>query len=90
VNSCGALVNTKLWILQSAINTGCFKTSFNGIPNDTVRRLLRKRLHLKAYKLSIVQGVKRGIVCTLLSVNVFITIATWYHLEYYCNTMHYQ
>jgi hypothetical protein len=30
----------------------------NGIANVTVRRVLRKRLHLKAYKLSIVQGAE--------------------------------
>jgi hypothetical protein len=29
----------------------------NDIPNVTVWRVLRKRLHLKAYKLPIVQGV---------------------------------
>jgi hypothetical protein len=30
----------------------------------------------EAYKLSIVQDVERWIVCTLLSVNVFVTLAT--------------
>jgi hypothetical protein len=30
----------------------------------------------KAYKLSIIQGVERWIVCTPLSVNVFVTFAT--------------
>jgi hypothetical protein len=31
----------------------CFKKElYNGIPNVTVCRVLRKRLHLKAYKLS--------------------------------------
>jgi hypothetical protein len=33
------------------------KELYNGIPNVTVWRVLRKRLHLKAYKLSTVQGV---------------------------------
>jgi hypothetical protein len=31
----------------------------NSIPNVTVRQVLRKRLHLKAYKLPIVQGVEK-------------------------------
>jgi hypothetical protein len=31
------------------------KKFYNGIPKATVCRVLRKRLHLKAYKLSIVQ-----------------------------------
>jgi hypothetical protein len=31
------------------------KGLYNGIPNVAVRRVVRKRLHLKAYKLSIVQ-----------------------------------
>jgi hypothetical protein len=34
------------------------KELYNGIPNITVWRLLRRRLYLKAYKLSIVQGVE--------------------------------
>jgi hypothetical protein len=32
---------------------------YNDIPNVTAWRVLRKRLHLKAYKLSIDQGVER-------------------------------
>jgi hypothetical protein len=36
---------------------------------------VKKRLHLKVYKLSIVQGVERWIVCTPLSVNVFVILA---------------
>jgi hypothetical protein len=42
---------------------GMFQKEFyNGIqiPNVTVRGVLRKRLHLKEYKLSIVQGVEYG------------------------------
>jgi hypothetical protein len=35
-------------------------------------RVLRKRLFLKAYKLSIIQGVKRWMGCTPVSVNVFV------------------
>jgi hypothetical protein len=31
----------------------------NGIPNVTLWRVLRKRLHFKAYKLSIVQHLER-------------------------------
>jgi hypothetical protein len=47
------------------------KKFYNGIPNVTLWRVLRKRLHLKAYKISIFQGVEWWIVCTPLSVNVF-------------------
>jgi hypothetical protein len=43
-----------------------------------------KNLHLKAYKLSIIQHIERCIVCTLLSVNIFVTPATGKHLEYHC------
>jgi hypothetical protein len=49
------------------------KELYNIIPGVTVLRELRKCLHLEAYKLSIVQ---RWIVCTPLSVNVFLTLAT--------------
>jgi hypothetical protein len=35
------------------------KELYNGILNVTVWRVLRKDLHLQAFKLSIVQGVKR-------------------------------
>jgi hypothetical protein len=35
------------------------KELYNGIPNVTVWRMLRKHLRIKAYKLSIVQGVER-------------------------------
>jgi hypothetical protein len=48
----------------------------NGIPNVTEWRVLRKRSHLQAHKLSIVQDVDRWIVCTPFSVNVFVTFAT--------------
>jgi hypothetical protein len=51
------------------------KEIYNGIPNVTVLRVLRKRLHLNAHKLSIVQYMERSIVCTPLSVNVFVTLA---------------
>jgi hypothetical protein len=55
----------------------CFKKEpYNDIPNDAVWRVLRKRLHLKAYKLSIIQHLERWIVCTPLSVNAFVTLAT--------------
>jgi hypothetical protein len=46
----------------------------NVTPNDTLRRVLRKRLHLKAYKLSFVQGV-------------FVALATKYHLECHCKAL---
>jgi hypothetical protein len=35
------------------------KEPYNDIPNVAVWRVLRKRLHLKAYKLSVVQGVRQ-------------------------------
>jgi hypothetical protein len=43
------------------------KELYNVIPNVTVWPVLRKLLHLKTYKLFIVQGVERWIVCTPLS-----------------------
>jgi hypothetical protein len=54
------------------------KKRYNGIRNLTVWRVLRKRLHLKKCKLAI--------VCTPLSVNVFVTLATQQHLQYHCKT----
>jgi hypothetical protein len=53
---------------------GVSKKFYDGIPNVTVWLVLRKRLHLKAYKLSIVQG-------TPLSVNVFVTF------DYHCKAL---
>jgi hypothetical protein len=44
---------------------GFQKELYTGIPNVTVWRVLRKRLHLQACKVSIVQGVKH--VSDLLS-----------------------
>jgi hypothetical protein len=56
---------------------GVFKKEFySGIPNVTVWRVLRKRLHLNSYKLYIVQVVERWIVFMPLSMNVFVTLAT--------------
>jgi hypothetical protein len=49
--------------------------------------MLRKLLYLRAYELSIIQGVERWIVCTSLSVNVFVTLATKRHLEYHCKAL---
>jgi hypothetical protein len=46
------------------------KELYNGIPNVTLWRVLRKYLHLKANKLSFVQGVEGWILCKPLSVNV--------------------
>jgi hypothetical protein len=51
------------------------KEFYNGIPSVGVAGVT-KTLHLKAYKLSIIQGSGRWIVCTPLSVNVFLTLAT--------------
>jgi hypothetical protein len=56
------------------------KELWNGIPNVTVWRVLRKRLHLNAYKLSFVESVGRWIVCMPLSVNLFLN--TRYTLEF--------
>jgi hypothetical protein len=46
-----------------------------------------KTFTLNAYKLSIVQRVRWWIVCTPLSINVFITLATQKHLEYNCKAL---
>jgi hypothetical protein len=60
-------------------NTGCFKKELCcGIPNVTVWRVLRKRLHFNAYKLSI---------CTPFNVNFFVTVATQQYLEYHCKAV---
>jgi hypothetical protein len=50
------------------------KELYSDIPNVTVWRVLRKCLHLKAYKLYIVQGVQRWVLCTPLNVNGFVTL----------------
>jgi hypothetical protein len=42
------------------------KEIYNGITNIAVWRVLRNRLHLKLYKLPIVQHLERRIVCTPL------------------------
>jgi hypothetical protein len=46
-----------------ACNAGCLekKKLYNGIPNVTMWRVLRKPLHLNAYKVSIVQHFERWI-----------------------------
>jgi hypothetical protein len=46
--------------------------------------MLRKLLHLKVYKPSTAEHLEWWIVCKPLSVNVFITLATQYNLEYPC------
>jgi hypothetical protein len=49
-------------------NAGCLKKKVcNGIPNVTVWRVLLKRVHLEAYKLSIVQHLERQIDYTASS-----------------------
>jgi hypothetical protein len=35
----------------------------------------------------VTHGVERWIVCTPLSVNVFVTLATQQHLEYHCKAL---
>jgi hypothetical protein len=57
---------------------------YNCISTVTVWKVLQSRLHLKAYKLSIVQHLEQRIVCMPLSVNVLVTLATQQHLEYRC------
>jgi hypothetical protein len=61
----------------------------NCIRSVTGWRLLRKRLRLKAFKLSTVQSVERWIVSVSmpLHANVFVTLATQYHLEYRCKSL---
>jgi hypothetical protein len=63
------------------------KELYNGIPNVTLWRLLRKCLRLEMYKLSIVQGVEWWIVCTPLNVKIFVALATKQHLEYHCKAL---
>jgi hypothetical protein len=55
------------------------KELYNGIPNVTVWRVLRKRLRLKVYK--------RLMIFMPLSVNIFVTLATQQHLEYHCTAL---
>jgi hypothetical protein len=52
------------------------KELYNGTPNDIVWRVLRKPLHFKAYKLFTVKYLELWIICTPLSVNIFVTLAT--------------
>jgi hypothetical protein len=59
----------------------------NDIPNVTVWPVLRKRLHLKAYKLSIFHGIERWIVCTASRTNIFLALATQQHFEYNCKAI---
>jgi hypothetical protein len=60
---------------------GVSKELYNGIPNVTaVWRVLQKRLDTLC-------NIRGWIICTPLSVNVFVTLATELHLEYYCKTL---
>jgi hypothetical protein len=91
LNCHNVAIHTKLGFnATSTGNAECFKKElYSDSPNVDVWRVLRKRLHLKAYKLSIVrleqyivctswsvQHFERWILCTALSVNVFVTFAT--------------
>jgi NAD(P)-dependent dehydrogenase (short-subunit alcohol dehydrogenase family) len=49
-DSCNPLSDTLHRVFQKELH--------NGIPNATVWRVFRKRLHLKVYKPSIIQGVE--------------------------------
>jgi hypothetical protein len=57
------------------------KKIYNDIPNVNVWRALRKGLQLKEYKLPLFQDIEQWLVCTPLTVNFFVKIAT---LEYHC------
>jgi hypothetical protein len=59
--------------IQSATYRAFQKELYSDIPNVTVSRVLRKRLHLKAHKLSTIHQLEQWIVCTPLSVNMFVT-----------------
>jgi hypothetical protein len=62
-NKC--LPRPKIHDIRSVVIKALFQKEFyNSISNGTTRRVLRKRLHLKAYKLSIIQGVGRWTVYT--------------------------
>jgi hypothetical protein len=56
-------------------NAGVSNRAVQCIINVTVWRVLRKRLNLEAYKLSIVQHLERRIDCTALNINFFVTLA---------------
>jgi hypothetical protein len=73
-----------MWLPMDA---GCLKKLYNDIPNVTMGWVLRKRLHMKAYKLFIVQHLERWTVCMSLSVKVFVTLAIQQHLEYNCKAL---
>jgi hypothetical protein len=47
-------------LCQHGIYSVFHKELYHGIPNFTVWRVLRKRLHIKSYKLSIVQVLEVG------------------------------
>jgi hypothetical protein len=57
--------NTQPMSMRSVLPKGILKyrvfqkERYNGIPNVTAWRLLRKHLHLTAYKLCIVEGAER-------------------------------
>jgi hypothetical protein len=74
-----------MWL--SLVNARCFKKLYYGIPNTIVWRVLRKRLHLKDYKLSMIQHIGQWIVCRPSSVYVFIKLATQQHLKYHCEAL---
>jgi hypothetical protein len=60
------------WYSQRYCLPSVTKT-FTLSPSATVCLVLRKRLHYPLFK---VQSVERWIVCTPLSVNVFVTLTT--------------
>jgi hypothetical protein len=64
------------WVWKGRQCRVFLKELYIGIPTVTVWRVLPKRLHLKAYKLSIVQHLERWIVCTPLRVNALVKLAT--------------
>jgi hypothetical protein len=63
------------------------KELYDGMSNVTVCGAILKRLNLKAYKVSIVQHLGPWIVCTPLSVNGFVSLATQQHFKYHCEAL---
>jgi hypothetical protein len=75
LNQWDAFHLTASWAQREDLeNTGCFKNNFT-VVFQIVWLVLRKRLHLNAYKLSVVQCFEGRTVSTPLSVNVFVTLA---------------
>jgi hypothetical protein len=55
---------------------GVLKNLYSAIPNVTAWTVLRKRLNLKAYKISIVEHLEQWMVSAPLCVNLLVALAT--------------